>query len=62
MDLAMLATEKEQLLSEATVEWPQLEDILLVNMPIIFWSPKTAESAYLAQFKRLKEILDDDNE
>jgi hypothetical protein len=62
MDLAMIATEKEQLLPAATVEWPQLEGILPVNMPIIFWSPKTAESAYLVQFKRLKEILDDDNE
>lgn len=57
MDLAMLATEKEQLLPPATVEWPQLKGVNPVNMPIVFWQPKQAEAAYLSQFKHLTEIL-----
>ena len=57
MDLSMLATEKEQLLPPASVEWPQLDGISPANITIVFWQPHQAESAYLDQFKHLTEIL-----
>lgn len=57
MDLSMLATEKEQLLPPASVEWPQLKGVSPANIAIVFWQPHQAESAYLAQFKHLTEIL-----
>lgn len=57
MDLSMLATEKEQLLPPASVEWPQLDGISPANITIVFWQPHQAESSYLAQFKHLTEIL-----
>jgi hypothetical protein len=61
MDLAMFAAEKAQLLPPSTVPWPQLEGIRPANVPIVYWSPKGAEEAYLAQFKRLEEWLENEN-
>lgn len=53
IDLAMLATEKNQLLPPATVRWEQLDGISPANIKIDYWTHERAEKAYLAQFNKL---------
>lgn len=57
MDLAMLAAEKEQLLNEGNIEWPQLNGVKSANIYVSNWTQETAEYEFLAQFNKLiKEV------
>ncbi|EGP02748.1 hypothetical protein AAUPMG_12496, partial [Pasteurella multocida subsp. multocida str. Anand1_goat] len=46
IDLAILKTEKEQLLDEGNIEWKQLEGVNSVNIYISPWPQETAEREF----------------
>ena len=60
MDLLMLAAEKEQLLRSGNVPWTQLDGIKPPDIHIVPWQPPQAEREYLAQFKKLTTLLENE--
>lgn len=59
IDLAMLATEKEQLIGDDGVGWEQLKGVASANIHVFPWPHDVAEKQYLEQFKKLMKEVND---
>jgi len=54
-DLELLATEKEQIMSKAPIEWGELPEPLVIYK-LAGWSPYKAKEEFLKTYNELKSV------
>lgn len=57
IDRAMLIAERRALFSADTVEWTGENDVRIVHVDFPCWTPKEAESRFLAAFEMTKSLI-----